>query len=175
MKNFTLLFCLPVLLFTQVNQNMYTEITQINAPTTIDKFLSIGNVFVTNDDKYFVIRMGYKPTYYAVYELETQKYITLFKVPGWSLYLYYKDNIFYSSNGKSRNFELSVNNQTVSKLKQKQLSIINPFECYSLRLDPVKDSSMDNHVFIQEECLPHLEYLFCWKYAGSVLKIMKKM
>ena len=92
---------------------MYTEIAQINVPTTVDKYLSISSIYITPDDKYFAVSMGYKPTYYAVYELKTQKYITLFEVPGWGYYLYYKDDVFYSSNGKKRNFALSIKNQYI--------------------------------------------------------------
>ena len=167
MKKFILLLSFPLFFFSQINQDLYTEIAQINTPSSVDKYLSIYEVLFTPDDKYFVVNMGYKPSYFAVYELETQKYITLFKVPGWADYLYYKDDVFYTSNGKSQQFKLSINDQSVNRLKKILFEQINPSLCNKIK---IKSQSSRPYV---EECIPYRDYLFCWKYIGDVLKIMK--
>ena len=173
-KLFLLLMIVPMIGFGQENStdnklDGYIKIAEINPPTTVDKYLFISKVHITPDNKYFIVRMGFKPTYFAVYELETQEYITLFKVSGWADQLFYQDNTLYTSNGKKKNYELKINSKypEAKKLKHSLFNEINPEGCYYIKLESTSKST-------GLECQSHLDYAFCWEYIGKVLTIKKK-
>ena len=173
-KLLLLLLCVPLIGFGQENSidnklDGYTKIAEIKPPTTVDQNLFISKVHITPDDKYFIVRMGFKPTYFAVYELETQEYITLFKVPGAADLLFYKDNTLYTSNGKKKKYELKIDSKypEAKKLKHSLFNEINPEGCYYLKLESTSKST-------GIECQFHLNYAFCWEYIGKVLTIKKK-
>ena len=172
-KLLLILLCIPMIGFGQEGASYskldgYITIAEINLPATVDKGLVINTVYITSDNKYFIVDMGYKPKYFAVYELETQKYITLFKVPGWTYGLYYKDNTLYTSNGKKKNYKLQINSKypKTEKLKHSLFNEINPEGCYYV---DVESNSKSTGL----ECDFHLDYAFCWEYLGKVLTIKK--
>ena len=123
MKFIILFFTIPFFLFSQevelLGYNYYHELHPGGS--------FISNAWITPDEEYIMVEMGYKPSEFALYDFNTHEMINKFIVPGWTYKLYYDGNSFYTSNKiqllsiTARTHEINLETNQVSKVNNKRL------------------------------------------------------